>query len=267
MKSPISVLLIILIAIFSNAGSAAAKDRSNGTLPFVSIEEELALGDDLASFSIRHLKIIRNRTIERYLTDLAARIGAVSHWSGLSYTVFVINEKDINHFSLPGGNIYIFRGLLEACSSSEVAAVLAHEIAHLSMRDGVSRLAEKYSYAVAAQQLLGNNPEIAAHIIQSLYTRDTILDYPAEKEFTADRLALEYLEKAELDPSAMPMLLRRLIKLEKSDPQRLSLLLVTHPATKKRLRNLPIKKSRRQSGETEDLSFQNIRLILERLPY
>ncbi|MDZ7314567.1 MAG: M48 family metalloprotease [candidate division KSB1 bacterium] len=267
MKSLISVLLIILLAGFINKDRAAAKDRQNGTLPFVSIEEELALGDDLASFSIQHLKIIRNRTIERYLTDLAARIGAVSHWSGLNYTVFVINEKDINHFSLPGGNIYIFRGLLESCSSSEVAAVLAHEIAHLSMRDGVSRLAEKYSYAVAAQQLLGNNPEIAAHIIQSLYTRDTILDYPAEKEFTADRLALEYLEKAELDPAALPVLLRRLIKLEKSDPQRFALLLVTHPPTKKRLKNLQHKKSLHQSVATDELYFQNIRLILERLPY
>jgi beta-barrel assembly-enhancing protease len=237
-RRKIRVLLWLLpsLCLFSCAGTDA---RQTGQLQFVTIDEELELGEELASFSIQHLNIIRNRSINRFLDSLALQIGQVSHWQGLHLTIFVINEPDVNHFSLPGGNIYLFRGLLETTSAmEEVAAVLAHEIAHLAMRDGVARLAEKYGYSFAAQQIIGDNPEIAEHIIRSLYKQDTILDYPAEQEYSADQNAVDYLQAASLDASGLYSIVKKFEVLQNNNSPQIALLSATHPAAKLRLEKI-----------------------------
>lgn len=221
---------------------AGTRTKETDTLQFIKIEEELRLNEELQSFTTRYLAIIRNRQIDQFLTEMANHIGAVSHWRGLNYSVFVINEPDINHFSLPGGTIYIFRGLIEQThNADEIAAILAHEIVHLSQRDAVARLAEKYSYAFAAQQVIGENPEIAEHVIMSLYRNGTILDYSAEQEKNADKVCLSYMLDAGYDPRSMISLLEKMINKEKENPRLFELLRMTHAASAPRLRR--VKKS------------------------
>ncbi len=258
-----------LAAAFLLLSCASTPPRDPGRLRFVTIDEELALGEETASFSVQNLNIIRNRDLQHALSETARRLGAVSHWQGLSYSIFVINEHDVNHFSLPGGNIYLFRGILELCSSTdELAAVTAHEIAHLSMRDGVARLAEKYGYSLAAQKVLGENPEIAEHIIRSLYTDDTILDYGREAEFAADRLAADYLIQAGFSPAGMVTLLKKIAALEKQRSPRIALLRHTHPpaaARLKRLRRVTSLHPTAPSDGTDSL-FIAVQSVLSRLP-
>lgn len=238
-----------------------------GQIPFITIEEELQLGEEIASYSIQNLKIINNRAIAHFLGGIAAEIGRVSHWKGLHYTIFIINEPDINHFSLPGGNIFLFRGLLEMCSSSEeIAAVIAHEIAHLAQRDGVNRLAEKYGFSFAAQQAIGENPQIAEHIVLSLYQQDTILDYTPAQEYQADVNALLYLKDSQLNINCLKTLLEK-ISIQK--PEQLTLLLTTHPSAADRLNKL-----RRAFRETkghvsvpiDPTEFNKMKVLLARLP-
>ena len=250
---------------------AGTQSGQTGTLGFISIEEELTLGEDLGTFTLRYLDIIRNRTLDKFLNDMAKEIGAVSHWTGLPYTVYVINNDDINHFSLPGGNIYLFRGLIEhAESADEIAVLIAHEIAHLSERDAVARLAEKYSFSVAAQSVIGENPEIAEHIIASLYKEATILDYPAAYEFRADLLALEYAQKAGFNPRLMSVFLAKTASAEKSHPHQTQLLRMTHPATPARLRR--VKKGLKKLPTSPPYStafaasFQNAKRALAKIP-
>ncbi|RPI01744.1 MAG: hypothetical protein EHM72_05780 [Calditrichaeota bacterium] len=245
----------------------ASNSPRGGQIPFITIEEELQLGEEIASYSIQNLKIINNRAITHFLSGIAAEIGRVSYWKGLHYTIFIVNESDINHFSLPGGNIFLFRGLLEMCSSSEeIAAVIAHEIAHLAQRDGTNRLAEKYGFSFAAQQAIGENPKIAEHIVLSLYQPDTILDYTQAQEFQADLNALLYLKDSQLDVNGLKSMLEK-ISLQK--PQQLTLLLTTHPPAEERLNKL-----RRFFRETkgsvavpiDPTEFNKMKVTLTRLP-
>lgn len=259
---PIGLLALLL-------SCAGARPKSGGQLHFVTIEEELRLGEEIASYTVQNLAILRNRSIHYFLSDLARRIGQVSDWQGLHYTIFVVNEPDINHFSLPGGNIYLFRGLLELCSTpQEAAAVLAHEIAHLSARNGVERLADKYGYSFAAQQIIGDNPEIAEHVIRSLYKTDTILDYPSEQEFAADQRAVVYLENAGLPTDGLSSLLRKIQTLQEKASPTVDLLSVTHPSAKSRLAKLKsIAKSPSPSVAPTDLAaFRKMQELLSRLP-
>ncbi len=231
--------LLLFFTVLSLVHCAGSRSTQTGELSFISIDEELALGEDINSFTLRYLDIIRNRTLNHFLNDMAQKIGAVSHWSGLPYTVFVINNASINHFSLPGGNIYLFRGLIEETETAdELAVIVAHEIAHLSERDAVARLAAKYSFSFAAQTVIGENPEIAEHIIASLYKEGTILDYPEKKEFTADQLALQYALDAGYNPQAMLGILEKIELMEKVDHDRTKLLRMTHPSIHARIRKV-----------------------------
>ena len=256
---------------FSLYHCAGTRSSGRDKLSFITIDEELRLGEELNSFTVRHLNIIRNSRLNSFLDRMADSIGAVSHWRGLDYSVFVINEPDINHFSLPGGNIFLFRGLIEQTNNAdEIAAIIAHEIVHLSQRDAVARLAEKYSYSFAAQQVIGENPEIAEHIIMSLYKNDTILDYPPQQEISADKLALLYSMNAGYDPRSMITILEKIKEIEQQTPERLKLLRMTHASTASRLRRVQkeIKKlsidPSKFRNDTHDFSL--LKNILAKIP-
>ncbi|MBN1561067.1 M48 family metalloprotease [candidate division KSB1 bacterium] len=262
---PISLFFLLLLH------CAGTTSNERDTLSFITIEEELSLGEELNSFTVKHLNIIRNSQLNSFLDDMAERIGAVSHWRGLDYAVFIINQQDINHFSLPGGNIFIFRGLLEqALNADEIASIIAHEIVHLSQRDAVAQLGKKYSYSFAAQQVIGENPEIAEHIIMSLYRKDTILDYPQEQETAADKTALRYTLDAGYDPRGMITILEKMKEVERQQPQRLELLRMTHASTSSRLRRIQ-KEARKLAidparfhDDTEHFSF--LKTTLAKIP-
>lgn len=267
-KSSQPLLLLILLGL---SLTSCASQRQTGKLLFVSIEEESALGQEVAVQAGERLRLLRNQEVGRYLDAMAAAIGAQSQWSGLTYTVEVINEADLNHFSLPGGRIFIFRGLLEVLGSrDQIAAVIAHEIAHIAARDGVEQLAGKYGWAVAAQSVVGRNPEIARQLISNLYTKDTILDYPKPVERAADRKCATYLAKAGFDPQGLTEMLTALRTAEGEHPALVALLRRTHASASSRYHNV-IKevKSLPKPAKTEDSSreFLHIRDILNRIPY
>ena len=266
---PFTSLMFLLTIAFS-LFCAGTQSQDTGQVEFITIEEELALGDELRSYTVKHLNIIRNRTLNHYFSDMAKQLGDVSHWRGLSYTIFIVNEPDVNHFSLPGGNIYLFRGLIEAAETQDdMAAIIAHEIAHLSRRDAVNRLAIKYGFAFAAQDVIGENPEIAQHVISSLYKEGTILDYPHKNEYIADAYALEYLDDAGYNPYGLLNMLQTLQHIQKTNPQHLQLLLYTHPSTTSRIRQ--VRKDIKQLEvakelPTADATFLELKTLLETIP-
>ena len=228
----------LLLPALLAAGCSGTRNRSNVDA-FISIDDELVLSEALVKQAAVQLRLIRNTELRDFLNRIARDIGSVSDWTGIDYSVHVVDEPDVNHFSLPGGQIYLFRGLIQECErAGEVAAVIAHEIAHISYRDGIERLARKYGYAFAAQELIGTNPEIPIQIITQLYSEGTILDYPQTAERRADVKAIEYLVKINFDPRCFVELLERFIDLEDARPDLMALLRSTHPRAMHRLRRV-----------------------------
>lgn len=267
--SHLIIVIYILFACLQFYGCAS--NQKTGKLSFVSIDEEIAMGKEFAFHAPQRFKIIRNQEITTFLNQIAQEIGVQSDWSGLRYTVYLINEPDINHFSLPGGNIYIYRGLVEICiSASEVAAAIAHEIAHSAARNSVERMAAKYGYALAAQSVMGQNPEIPSQIITNLYSRDTILDYSKKAEQEADRNGIKYAWKANYDPTGMIYLLIKTRQIEQQNPAKVSLLLKIHPSTISRYRivNNELKYFASNDSLRKDLAeFSRIKELLSKIPY
>lgn len=261
---------LIIIGLLTLHISCTHSARKTGKLSYVSVEEELELGQTLLLQAEKQFKIVRDEAVTQYLQQLTTEIARQSDWSGLQFTTFLINSPDINHFSLPGGNIFIFRGLLQMCETTgELAGILAHEIAHICARDGVDRIAEKYGFAFAAQTVMGTNPEIPIQIIQNLYNDGTILDYSSKAELRADRKAVLYMYKANWDPKQYGMILEKIRETEVMDSDLVLLLRATHPSISTRLRqvNREIDKAPAKSAlRMEDAEFQIIKNIVEQIP-
>lgn len=263
----VSVAMLFLFALLiACAGHAPQINK----LAFVSEEEELSLGKRLQVQAIKQLKIIRNQEISSFFNRIAEDIGAQSDWKALPYRVFIVNEPDLNHFSLPGGSIFIFRGIIDISdTASEVALIIAHEIAHLVARDGVERLSAKYAFAFAAQSVIGENPEIPYQIVSNLYSDGTILDYPEENEYLADERAIKYAWKANYDPSGLLTIMEKIRDAQEADPEKVALLELTHPSIVKRYKRarVEVMEAPYKTSLRKDLpDFKNIKSLLSRIP-
>ncbi len=264
------ILFVGMLFLFAIIISCASHSPQTNKLAFVSEEEELSLGKRLQVQAVKQLKIIRNQEISSFFNKIAADIGAQSDWKALPYQVFIVNEPDLNHFSLPGGSIFVFRGIIDISdTASEVALIIAHEIAHLVARDGVDRLSAKYAFAFAAQSVIGENPEIPYQIISNLYSDGTILDYPEKNEYLADERAIKYAWKANYDPSALLTIMEKIRDTQEVDPEKVALLNLTHPSIVKRYKRarVEVMEAPYKTSLRKDLpDFKNIKNLLSRIP-
>jgi len=178
---------------------------------------------------------------ETYLNDILSRLAAASETPTTPYRVTILNTPVVNAFALPSGNLYISRGLLAlANDSSEVAAVMAHEIAHVTARHAAARAEREKQAALIAE---------AASVIQSRqkgeevesYQRLSFAGFSRQQEIEADRIGVGVIARAGFDPYGAA---RFLTSLGRSTAMRAELvgqksndrpdMLATHPSIRPR---------------------------------
>lgn len=156
--------------------------------------------------------VVDNKKLQDWINEIGQRLARHSERKDINYTFTVLNTDDVNAFAMPGGYIYITRGLIAVANDeSEVAAVLAHEMAHITARHS----AQQYSHSVVTglgAALLGTvteSREVAN--VAGLGTGLYLKSYSREHEHEADLLGLRYLEAEGYDPYAMARFLRSLL--------------------------------------------------------
>ena len=179
---------------------------------------------------------------ERELNGILSNLAAASEDSTPAYRVTILNTPIVNAFALPSGNIYVSRGLLAlANDASEVAAVMAHEIAHVSARHAAARAERERQAAVITQ---------AANVIQNRQKGEEVeqtqklsfAGFSRQQEIDADRIGIAAIARAGYDPYGAS---RFLTSLGRSSALRAELLgrtttakpdiLATHPSTPERI--------------------------------
>jgi predicted Zn-dependent protease len=160
--------------------------------------------------------------LQAYVTRIGDQLAAVSELPELDFTFTVLNSEVINAFALPGGYVYITRGLLAlADNEAELAGVMAHEIGHVTARHS----AQRYSRGVLAQGGLAIGTILAgvlgggaaADLVQQaggVGAQAYLAGYSRDQEFQADELGVRYMARAGYDPTAMSSFLE---KLERND--------------------------------------------------
>jgi len=189
--------------------AGCAQNPVSGKHDFVMLSED----SELAIGRTNHPKIIAqygrydDEVLQAYVQSVGERLAAVSHRNDLRYRFTVLDSPVINAFALPGGYIYITRGLMAYLNSeAELAAVLGHEIGHVTARHGVRQQsaaqAANLGYTIGAILF----PELRAAPSQDLFNilgGALLSGYGREHELESDGLGAEYLARSGYNPNAM----------------------------------------------------------------
>ena len=205
----------------------------------MSEQQELATGRELDPEIKKQYGIYSSRHLQAYVTQVGNKIADVSDRSDIVYHFTVLDSPVVNAFALPGGYIYITRGLLAHINSeAELAGILAHEIGHVTARHAVRQHSKAASYQIAAgivsifvpeAKSLNQFTDVVFAAITSGYSR--------EYETEADSLSVAYVIKAGYNPRAMASVLRMLELLDRYAPGKKTYarLFATHPEIEKRI--------------------------------
>ncbi|MDD5565500.1 MAG: M48 family metallopeptidase [Candidatus Omnitrophica bacterium] len=189
---------------------------------------EIEWGISMANQFIQGKPLLRNSLLLAYVEKIGGRLGSVSHRNYLKYRFYIIDEPIVNAFAVPGGFIFIYRGLLDKLDENELAFVLAHEIGHICARHGLKRLGASVGTVVLGEALLRKpNQKDAKELVYKLFNLVS-LGYSRSDELQADALAFEYTHKAGYDPTAGIRVFELFKRIEKSQAQ-VPIYLRTHP--------------------------------------
>lgn len=148
-----------------------------------------------------------NKALQQYVNEVGQRLGKASHRPQLQYTYVVVDSPEINAFALPGGYIYVTRGILAYLNSeAELAAVLGHETGHVTARHGVQQMSAATAAGVGATLVGIFVPALrnqAGDTAIGLLGNALLSGYGREHELEADKLGAEYLYRTGYDPQAM----------------------------------------------------------------
>jgi len=167
---------------------------------FISETQEITIGKNISHEIIQKNRIISNRDLKSYLENMGQKIARASHRNHLNYNFSIVDDNEINAFALPGGYIFINKGLIDKMDEDELAFVIAHEIGHICARHSLKKLQSSFFMSLV-MGLASSNPDYASVRtgVNAVYNV-VALGYSRSDELLADSLGLEYMHKAEYNP-------------------------------------------------------------------
>jgi len=202
--------------------SACATNPATNNNDFVMMTEkqELDLGQKAASEVNKSLVLLDAKDpLARYVDRVGQKMAKVSDRPELFYRFYVVDDDTINAFALPGGYIYIHRGLINHMNSeAELAAVLGHEIGHVTARHSVKQYSKAQAYQMGTMiaSVFVPIPQ-AAGMLSDLLATAVIKGYGRDAELQSDELSVTYLARAGYDPKATVGILKTLKRLHDLD--------------------------------------------------
>jgi Zn-dependent protease with chaperone function len=147
--------LAMMLTLSLVAGVAEAQTKVNAGWNLFSPQQDVEIGAQSAQAAEQQLPLVRDSDVQNYVNNIGQKLARNAGGPAFNYQFRVINASDINAFALPGGYIYINRGIIEnAKNEGEVAGVVAHEIAHAALRHGTHQASKAYA-AQAGLAILG----------------------------------------------------------------------------------------------------------------
>jgi predicted Zn-dependent protease len=218
--------------------------------------------------------MVRDGAVNDYVDAIVQRVAAEATGPRFNYQVKVVDAADINAFALPGGYIYVNRGLIAAArNESELAGVLAHEIAHVVERHGTENATKAYGaqagVGILAQVLMGRNRQVGLpqQILGTLGLNAAFMKFSRDAENEADRVGAEMMSRAGYDPMAMATFFDLLQSKQRSSPNSVSQFFSSHPAPANRSANIRRYASQLDGGDGRRVGDLNaVQSRLERMP-
>lgn len=258
-------------AVFALSVASAAPAAA---INLFSAEQDVTLGRNAAAQAERQLPMLRDGSVEGYVNAIVSRLAAAAPGPRFPYRARVVNAADLNAFALPGGYVYVNRGMIDAArTESELAAVIAHEMAHVAERHGTEQVTKAYGAQAGVSllsQLLGGKDRrlgIAEQLAGSLGVNALFMKFSRDAETEADRVGTQMMARAGYDPMAMATFFELLQARQRSNPGAVQQFFSSHPspanrAAKARAVAAPLGRGR----GTRVGDLQAVQARLDRLP-
>jgi predicted Zn-dependent protease len=186
--------------------SACATNPVTGGSDFVlmSEEQEISLGQKYSAEISKEMPAYHDPVLDELVQRVGKNLAQHSHRPGLEYHFTIVDSPQVNAFALPGGYIYITRGMLAYLNSeAELAAVLGHEIGHVTARHSVRQQSTSAVTGILGAVLAASTGIQGTDTLTSMAGTAIVRGYGREHELEADRLGAEYLARSGYDPEAM----------------------------------------------------------------
>lgn len=249
--SPRHILFALALALFPATQQAdpTAKivlpDMGDSSGTIITPAEEKELGEYFFRSLHSQVAINQDAEIQEYIQTIGQKLAANSDGPTLPFHFFVVMENDINAFAGPGGYVGVNSGLIVLTEvESELASVMAHEIAHVTQRhlyraaEAAGRMSVPTMAAMLAAILLGTqSPAMGQAAIMAIMGSSVQfqIDFTRENEMEADRVGMQTLQEAKYDPRSMPTFFERLQQSSRYYGRDLPEFLRTHPVTASRI--------------------------------
>jgi len=241
-------------------------------ISLVSVPQEIAIGREAQAEMLKQTPRLRDARTEAYVGAIGRRLLAASARSAYPFSFTVANYREINAFALPGGPVWIHRGVLEkARTESEVAGVLAHEIAHITERHAADQLTKalmaRMGLGLLGAMLGSAGGATTAQAAAGFITGGMFMKFSRDDEREADTVGLRRLVAAGWDARGMTDLMALLQEESRRDPGSVEIFFSTHPSPRERIERLHAEVARLGGhGRRDSAEFQAIRRHLRTLP-
>jgi Zn-dependent protease with chaperone function len=279
-RTTLFTLTAALAMVAVTAGTARAQTVIKPPKNKYTPKQDVDLGREAAAEIRQQYPIIKDERIARYLTTLGDRLVAAAppelNESVYEYSFTPVNLKEINAFALPGGPMFVHRGMFDAAASEgEVAGVMAHELSHVLLRHGTANATKAQNpwlqlgqiAGVVGGAVVGGAAGSAIATGSQLGAGSLLLKYSRDYEKQADLLGAQIMARAGYDPRALARMFETIERESKSSggsgPQWLS----SHPDPGNRTQYITKEASLLTIAQAaDDREFQSIKTVFASLP-
>ena len=205
----------------------------------VSEEDERAYGEYEAAQVDSLLPLVDDTVITRFVTELGRSLTATTSRADLDWRFTVVNTSEVNAFALPGGFVYVNRGLIETVDGlDQLAGVMGHEIGHVALRHSVQQLEKEAQRDVALVLLctLTRACDTMGRVVALQVGADALTaQYSQHDEAEADSLAVVITSRAGIDPEGIWAFFEKLLSQRTEQPTPIDAFFATHPTDQARI--------------------------------
>jgi beta-barrel assembly-enhancing protease len=241
----------------------------------VSNDQEVAMGQQDAAEINAQLPLVTDPQVLAYVDHIGQKIAATTSRSDLEWHFYVVNTSDVNAFALPGGFIYVNRGLIEQADKlDQLAGTIGHEIGHVVRRHAVEQMKKQTGANIGVSLAC-----TLTHICQNAVTQVVVnaagsalfAKYSRADEAEADSEAVVNVVAAGYDPRGIPELFQILMRERQRAPSKLDAFFASHPLEESRItatehQIAQLDRAKLSSLETDDDSFHAFKTAVANLP-
>jgi Zn-dependent protease with chaperone function len=236
MKTLLSVSIALAVA--APCLAQGAPTRAQPGFNLFTVQQDIEIGRTASAQAEAQLRMLGDAQVDAYLNRLISKLAAVAPGARYPYRIKAVNANEINAFALPGGPMYVNRGLINlAANEAELVGVLAHELSHVALRHGThqastAQLAQT-GIGLLGGLISGGNSRTASIVntVAGAGLNVAFLKFSRNAEYQADATGAEIMARAGYNPAAMADFFAKMRATQGRDPSKVEAFFSSHPAS------------------------------------